>query len=142
MIFRSGDQQAMAQVDGALNTPTFKNNLSRYKVQGSNWSTYARSIMDRSDTETTEFLRRLKANADDASRIPDEEITAFVQHSLPHGSEKEHEQMEAMIRNGDFPSFISVLQTLKSEDARQVAFNYIDQGAARFGMAARAEANM
>ncbi len=136
MIFRSGNQLAMAEVDGAFNNTPLVTILKRYNVQGQTWSDYAESIMDGTSTETTTFLHTLKQHGNKASTIPADEVEDFVT-SVVGGNEHAQTSLTSMIFKGDFPTFVNTLKTIKSSDARDVAIGYINQGAARYNTAAK-----
>lgn len=139
MIFDKQHQHVLAEVDGSLNQREFRAMLGDYRVNA-NWSPFVESIMDRSSEETTEMINMLHKNGNSAHIISPEIIDTYVKQAIPNDT-KSQDNLAALIYSGKFPHFVRTLQSVKSDEAREMVQAYFKHGAVDFEVAAQMEAN-
>lgn len=127
-LFSGKDKLMVQEVSGALNDPNFKSICKKYHVQGRGWANHARMMM-KSPAPTKSLMSALKRNNLHSKGNPalEKEVEKYVR-AMP-GSAEDKQKLQEMIDEEQFVDFARPLLTLQNEDAKIIAYDYINMRA-------------
>lgn len=132
-IFGNKSENIRSETNSILNNQTFQTVSNGFGVRGAAWRNIAETIVE-GDGDTAELITLLNKNQQDPSVVRPQ-IEEYVRSMVPGNdtaSVTTRQNLQRMVEQGHFPWFVDMLRSAKTQDARQIVYDYIELDCGRY----------